>query len=107
MIMRALTNQLVWLLVYYYIAGVDYTILTDPDSPLTLSTQRPNATIAISIDDDNIFEPAESFEIVLYFKDQINVALEPRAAIITIRAQGIHVLTVAGFHAWDVVIIMH
>ena len=80
---------------YYYIADVDYTILTD--SPLTLSTERPNATIDISINDDSDFEPAESFEIVLYFKDEINVALEPRAVNVTIQGTKVKVTTTQAF----------
>ena len=66
---------------------VDYTIVTI--SPLILSTEVPNATITIDInDEDDLFEPAEFFEISLFFKEQImipRVTLNPSTASITIR----------------------
>ena len=65
----------------------DYTIVTV--SPLILSTEHPNDTISININDDgDLFEPDEFFEISLYFKEEImidRVKLNPRTANITIR----------------------
>ena len=65
----------------------DYTIVTV--SPLILSTEHPNDTISININDDgDLFEPDEFFEIFLYFKEEImidRVKLNPRTANITIR----------------------
>ena len=68
------------------ITGEDYTIMTK--SPLILSTEFPNSTIIVDIVDDDLFEPAESFEISLFFKEQTvipRVTLDPRTADITIQ----------------------
>jgi hypothetical protein len=57
--------------------------------PLILSTEFPNATITTEIFDDDLDEPDESFQISLFFKEQIrNVTLDPRTINITI--QGIY-----------------
>ena len=77
------------------ITGEDYTILTK--SPLILSTEFLNATILVDIVDDDLFEPAESFEISLFFKGQIvisRVTLDPRTAEITIQGIKFNVLVI-------------
>ena len=68
---------------FNYTAG-DYDVMTD--SPLILSTELPNATITIEIIDDDITEPAESFEITLSFEGQPipRVMLDPNTTTITI-----------------------
>ena len=74
---------------------VDYAIITE--SPLILSTEFPNATITIDIDDDDLSEPAESFEISLFFKGQTmipRVTLNPSTANITIRGMTFKILTI-------------
>jgi hypothetical protein len=51
-----------------------------------LSTEFPNATITIEIVDDVLVEPDESFQISLFFKEQIRrVTLEPSTVNITIQ----------------------
>ena len=64
-------------------------------TPLILSTEVPNDTIKIDINDDNLFEPAESFQISLFFKEQTmipRVTLDPKTANITIQGM---ILTIA------------
>jgi hypothetical protein len=51
-----------------------------------LSTEFPNATITIEIVDDDLDEPDESFQISLFFKEQIQrVTLNPSTINITIQ----------------------
>ena len=57
-------------------------------SPLVLSTEVLNVNITIDINDDDLFESAESFEISLFFKEQPiipRVILDPKTANITIQ----------------------
>ena len=64
----------------------DYTIVTM--RPLVLSTEVLSINITIDINDDDLFEPAESFEISLFFKEQPvipRVTLDPKTANITIQ----------------------
>ena len=70
----------------FSITGEDYTIVME--RRLILSTEFPNATITIDIVDDGLFEPGESFQVSLVFKDQMmipRVILNPSSANITIR----------------------
>ena len=62
----------------------DYAVLTN--SSLILTTELPNATITINITNDDINEPAESFEITLSFQGQPipRVMLDPNTTTITI-----------------------
>jgi hypothetical protein len=64
--------------------GEDYTIVMEPS--VILSTEFPNATITIEIVDDDHPEPDESFQISLFFMQQIpRVTLDPRTINITIQ----------------------
>ena len=62
------------------------------DSPLTLSSELPNATITIFIIDDNITEPMESVEIHLSFQERSlqRVTLHPNTTTVTILGNGYH-----------------
>ena len=62
----------------------DYAVSTN--SSLILTTELPNATITINITNDDINEPAESFEITLSFQGQPipRVMLDPNTTTITI-----------------------
>ena len=67
-------------------------------TPLIPSTGVPNDTITIDINDDNLFELAESFQISLFFKEQTmipRVTLNPRTANITIQGMKFKILTIA------------
>jgi hypothetical protein len=65
------------------------------DPRLILSTEFPNATITIDIVNDDLPEPDESFQIYLFFKEQISrVTLDPRTANITIRGMKLKALIV-------------
>ena len=51
------------------LSGNDYSL--QPESPLTLTSERPNATITISIFDDDSIESSKTFEINLCFYDEM------------------------------------
>ena len=65
-------------------AKLDYDVVTDP--PVTLTSEYPNATISISIVNDNLPETAESFEINLIFSGRPSslLTLNPSTARVMI-----------------------
>ena len=73
--------HIVWLL---HTAGLDFSMITD--SLLTLNATCPNATITISILNDNVLESTESFTVNLAFSGGPvpRVILSPSTATVTI-----------------------
>ena len=70
----------------YYAAGLDFSSPMMTDSLLTLSNAHPNDTVTISIINDTLFEPTESFMVQLAFSGgpMPRITLSPSTATVSI-----------------------